>query len=176
VAHARSFRSRRTSGSSRRVSWSLGPHGETGTLSAPSSALFTVSSQALIDDLTVIRTRGRLGVGLISAAAEGDGFRWAFGMANVSENAAGIGITAVPTPITDIAWDGWFVFETGTVFTEDSSPAAASPSSTQIIEIDSKAMRKTHNTDVIVAVFEVVEIGTATMQAFLSTRLLDKLP
>ena len=45
------------------------------------------------------------------------------------------------------------------------------------MEIDSKAMRKGHATDTIVAVLEVRdEVGVATMIGVLNTRLLTKVP
>ena len=174
MAHARHSRFQRN-GARRRVSWSLGPSGTTGVLSATGTSIFPVAAQALTDDLTLVRTRGRLLVQLITATASG-GFQWAFGMCNVTENAAGIGVTAVPDPLDDIAWDGWFVYETGQQISVDASPSEGAEGSQLFIVIDSKAMRKTHDTDVIVAVFAVTEVGTATMEANLMTRLLDKLP
>ena len=175
MAHARSFRSRTNAGARRHVSWDLGPSGASGNLTTSSVVVFPVASQALTDDLTVVRLRGRLQVALSIAGSAGEGFSWAFGICNVTENAAAIGVTAVPDPQLDLAWDGWFVHEQGTLFARDSTPLD-DPNLMQHIVIDSKAMRKTHRTDVIIAVFGVTETGTATMRADLVSRLLDKLP
>ncbi len=160
----------------RRVTWSSGPNGQIGPISGNSNNVFPNGAQALVDDLTVVRTRGRLLIQLITADAVGSGFRWAFGMTNVSENAAGIGVTALPDPIADIAWDGWFVYETGFVVASDATPIVDRfVGEQQLIEIDSKAMRKTHATDFLVALFGVTEVGTSTVRAALSCRVLDKL-
>ena len=174
----RSFRSPRTGNSARRrVSWSIGPSGSI-NITASVAALFPVAAQALLDDLTLVRTRAELLVFLtLAGGASGEGFRWAFGMANVSENAAGIGATAVPSPITDIAWDGWFVHQQGQIVQVAAEGAAQFEGPhNQRVSIDSKAMRKTHATDVIVGAFETTELGAgAEMTAMLETRLLDKL-
>ena len=170
-------RSRRfpLTGVRRKVSWSGGPVGQTAILTATSTVLFPNVAEAALDDLTIVRTRGQLMVQLITADAALAGFEWAFGMCVVSQNAAGIGVTAVPDPLSDIAWDGWFVYETGFAVSADASPSEAAPGSQLAISIDSKAMRKMHLTDTIVGVFAVTEIGTATMQAALATRILVKL-
>ena len=164
------------SGSRRKVSWTIGPEGQLAVITGSSVSIFPIGSQTVADDLTVVRTRGQLVLQLLTAAAGLDGFQWAFGMAVVTENAFGIGVTAVPDPLVDIAWDGWFVHETGWMVSEDSGPDPASPAVTLRLVLDSKAMRKTHQTDVVIAVLGVTEVGTSTMQASLATRLLFKLP
>ena len=171
------FQSRGQSNAPRRRStWSQGPNGASGTIAVDSSTIFPVGAISILNDLTLVRTRGLLSLQLLTATAAESGFRWAFGMCNVTENAAGIGVTAVPDPLVDVAWDGWFVYETGHLISSDASPVTdPSPLTTALVPIDSKAMRKTHQTDVIVAVIGVVEIGTATMVGFLASRILDKL-
>ena len=176
MAHASQSRFPRRSGPRRRVSWAQGPNGRVLGISGPSANLFNLGAQALSDDLTVVRTRGQLILQLVTADALGSGFQWFFGMCNVTENAFGVGVTAVPDPSVDIDWDGWFVYETGFLIAVDSSPAENADNAVQVITIDSKAMRKTHNTDVLIAALGVIEFGTCTMQGVLSTRVLDKLP
>ena len=177
MAHASRSRFPRRSAPGRRVSWSPGPSGQTGSISASSSNLFTVAVAATLDDLTLVRTRGELLVAMqIVGGAAQEGFTWAFGMCNVTENAAGIGVTAVPDPQTDVAWDGWFVHEQGSLISQGTAIDESSPTLSQRVPIDSKAMRKTHLTDVIVAVLGVTEIGAgSTMFASLTSRILDKL-
>ena len=167
---------RRSGAGRRRVTWSRGPDG---VLSPASSAIsvFPTGSQALEDDLTVVRLRGELLLYLLTAAAAQQGFRVGFGICNITENAAGVGATAVPGPLADIAWDGWFVHWIGAVKSVDATPAADGAVGVGVrVVIDSKAMRKTHRTDVVTAVLEVEEVGTATMHAEFNSRLLDKLP
>jgi len=170
VAHAR-----RSSFPRRRVSWSLGPSGRV-AVSASTSNLFPVVSESVIDDLTVVRTRGSFLIHMLTAAAAIDGFQWALGLCNVTQNAAGIGATAIPDPLTDIAWDGWFYHTTGDISTTTSSIVDGSNVTSQRVEIDSKGMRKTHLSDTLVAMLAVTEVGTATAEAYLTTRILDKLP
>ena len=162
-------------GVARAVAWSPGPSGITSSISASGASLFGGTAVADQDDETIVRTRGRLLVQLVSADALSAGFEWGFGMCVVSQNAAGIGVTAVPSALTDIGWDGWFVHETGDV-RATSSMQQADDAWTQLVEIDSKAMRKLHDTDVIVASFDVLETPAAVMQVSLITRMLAKLP
>ena len=167
---------RRSGSGRRRVSWSRGPDGVLSPAST-SVTIFPVGAQALTDDLTVTRLRGDLILLLLTAAAAQQGFRVGFGICNITENAAGVGATAIPGPLTDIAWDGWFVHWTGALKSTDATPSVNGGAGPSVrVPIDSKAMRKTHNTDVVTAVLEVEEVGTATMHAELNSRLLDILP
>jgi len=178
VARGRLLSFPRRSGASRRkVSWAIGPGGQIFGLSASSNNLFPTGSVALVDDLTLVRTRGELIVSLDSIAAVDTGYQWAFGMCNVSENAFGVGVTAVPHPIADLAWDGWFYHVQGHLTPSASTtPDQSAPAWVSKTIVDSKAMRKTHLSDVLIGVFSVTEIGDASISAQLATRVLDKLP
>ena len=177
MAHVRRLRFPRGNGSKRRVSWSNGPNGQTGSITADSSNLFSIGAVATLDDLTLVRTRGELLLALqVVGGAAQEGFTWAFGMCNVTENAFGVGITAIPDPQTDIAWDGWFVHEQGQLIAQGVALDESSMTTAQRVLIDSKAMRKTHESDVLVAVLGVSELGAgSTMFASLQSRVLDKL-
>ena len=160
----------------RRVSWSPGPNG---ILSPASTAvsLFPTGSQAVVDDLTLVRTRGELLLVLLTSSIAQGGFQWAFGMCVVTDNAFTVGgVGAVPAPLLDIAWDGWFFHSQGALKSPSGTIADMSSARVLRVPIDSKAMRKLHNTDVVIGVLETVEVGTATMHAELRSRLLDKLP
>ena len=161
----------------RQVSWVIGPEGLIAAISAPTNNIFPTGTIAIESGLTLVRTRGELLVYLVTAGgANIEGFRWAFGMCIVTENAAGIGVTAVPGPITDIAWDGWFVYETGQVATQGGTLDQGSLTSAVRIPIDSKAMRKFKESDVVLGVLEVFEQGAdSVMAAHLSSRMLVKL-
>jgi len=159
----------------RRVSWASGPRGDV-SLTTAGAGLFTTAAQATIDDLTIVRVRGELLVMLKEASTAGSQFPWAFGMCVVTENAFGVGVTAVPAPFTDVAWDGWLVHQQGVVRQEllNGPPDEAN---TYRAIIDSKAMRKTHATDVLIGIVEVhTESGTAQFIANLVSRHLSKLP
>ena len=177
MPRSRGFPSRRRDSIARRkVTWTAGPGGILSPASTTVS-LFGTSQQATLDDQTIIRTRGELLLSLLTAAAAQQGFQWAFGICIVSENAFGVGVTAVPAPLADVAWDGWYVHHQGALKAGTATPAQeASDGTVNRLIIDSKAMRKIHFSDVVVAVLETVEVGTATMHAELHTRQLAKLP
>ena len=167
--------SRFLSRSPRRSSfWSIGPAGETALLSATQTVVFSGGAQALVDGLTHVRLRGELLCLLNSATADNDGFECGFGVCIVSENAAVIGTTAIPQSITDLSWDGWLEHK---LFALKANVAAQvdNLSTAFRYEIDSKAMRKFKESDVMVGVLEVLEFGAASMQATLRSRALDKL-
>ena len=182
MAHVRRSRFSQSAGSSRRkTAWSLGPR-QVGlpSMTAPGAQLWAGGSQALVDQLTLVRVRGSIAVWLEVVTAIGDGFlQVAHGICNVSENAFGIGVTAVPHPLTDIGWNGWLWHSlmspvVGLSVTESENTGTLS----QVrFELDSKAMRKIRESDVLIGVTEVgTEIGTATLQFVAETRVLDKLP
>ena len=176
MARQRSGFSRTSHGSRRRTGWEEGPGGGTvNTFSAPGVAILGIGQSALIDGLTLIRTRGILEIFMITATGAGDGFDGAVGIGVVTLLAFTVGVIAVPAPITEIEWEGWlwhqmFSYHTPTAGSEG-DPAAALR-----IEIDSKAMRKVGSEEVIFACAEVIEAGTAVMEMWLASRLLFKLP
>ncbi len=158
-----------------RPQWSPGPQGAF-SVGASGTTLFATGTQATIGELTFIRTRGVLVLHLSAVAAANEGFSGAAGICVVTENAFDAGVGSVPSPLADIAWDGWFWFQmfslksvTGTI----ADGANANVVSKEYV-IDSKAMRKTRQTDVIVGVLEAAETGTATLNAFLNCRVLSK--
>ena len=178
MAPLRGSRFQRTSALRRKTTWTVGPEGSVQLTSAAAS-VFSGGAIAIDDGLTIVRTRGELNVGLSVAAVALDGFaRFAFGMCIVSENAAGVGVTAIPSPITDETWDGWYVYYTGSLFSVVATAVLdnAEGVANLRLPIDSKAMRKFKRTDVIVAVIETAtEVGTASLTARLSSRTLVKL-
>ena len=84
----------------------------------------------------------------------------------------------MPQPVDDQAWDGWFWYWTGTLsaMSLDDDVSGQAPAGGARVVVDSKAMRKFTETDVIVGVIQVVESGAAVMRATLETRTLLKLP
>jgi len=173
LASRKGFPSRRGQSLSRRTGWEEGPLGVI-SASAIGEFIFPTAQIATGDGFTLIRTRGDLLVKLDVAADVLSRIEVSFGMCIVSENAAGIGATAVPFPGTDIAWEGWFVY---TQFVLAGTIDMASGASTVRYSIDSKAMRKLGDTDVVIACIQFRdEIGSVDVKANLVSRMLFKLP
>ncbi len=161
----------------RKTSWALGPRGEALAVITNTNNLFGTGSQSVQDGLTLVRTRGELLLYLTVGDTIDAGFvRVAAGIAVASENAFDIGVTAVMSPVTDIGWDGWSWYWTGSLRMAAASQFGEVPSAVRI-PIDSKAMRKLKNTDVCYGVVETAsEDVNASMSATLNTRMLVKLP
>ena len=157
----------------RRPSWSIGPNG-TLQLTATGSAVFGTGAVAADVELTIIRTRGIFQAFLSQATASLDGFQGAVGICKVSSNAFGVGITAIPTPVTDIAWDGWLWYQRFNVKAATATLGVVEQMAGIEYVVDAKAMRKTNVTDVIVGVIEATEVGTAIGNFRLDTRMLSK--
>ncbi len=66
----------------------------------------------------------------------------AIGMAVVSDQASAIGVTAVPTPITDLDSDAWYLHQFLINETSFFSAIGFENGGNQTVEVDSKAMRK----------------------------------
>ncbi len=164
----------RVGGSRRESSWSEGPGDSTpGSITASGTAILGLGAVAVEDGLTIVRTRGLLTLVGNVFTTVGDAMVGAFGLCIVSENAFGVGVTAVPAPLTDVGWNGWFYH----TFVGVSRGTAdfANGSGFQRIVVDSKAMRKIKRTDVVIAVIELVETGAADVDVFFDSRLLSKL-
>ena len=157
----------------RRTAWAPGPIG-IASLSASGNAVITTGRQIAVDGLTLVRMRGRLSqqVSVLPLIGTNE-FDAAFGVCMVSENAAGIGATAIPNPMPDVGWDGWLMYHK---FLGGSSPSGAAVDNADTQFIDSKAMRKVRSTDIMVGVLGVTEIGTAgTILVSFDSRILFKL-
>ena len=175
MAHSSRFRTQRQS-RSRRTEWFAGVGGTgVATFTASSIAILGTGIITNVGEETLVRVRGLFDAFLTSATSPGDGFFGAVGIGLVSSAAFTAGAASVPTPITELGWDGWLWHHFFSVH-EDSADAQGSGSSQHRIEIDSKAMRKVEGEMTLYAAAEVVEIGTAVMSVFLNTRFLSKLP
>lgn len=151
---------------------------------ATGATLVNAAVAVLADGVTLVRTRGRLLMFLTNATAGADGLVGAFGIGIASTAAVTAGAASVPTPITEQGWDGWLYWQA--VQLRAAAPLAGSASedrdavstvsASQIVEIDSKAMRKVNDLETVYAALEVTELGTATLEWSVDTRLLFKLP
>ena len=128
--------------------------------------IFSLNTAALaLRPFTIVRTRFL--VSIVSDQLGADEIQiGAYGMAVVSDQAVAVGVTAVPTPITDMGSDLWFVhqmcyndfqFVSGVGFHSDGAHQ---------YEIDSKAMRKVDIGQDLVVVAEVA--GASSGAAFVS--------
>jgi len=122
---------------------------------------------------TVVRTRGFIFVRSDQIAATED-YGAAMGHAVVSSQAAAIGVTAVPTPVTDRGSDLFFVYEEGhgeIAF----STAAGFREIGHYAPFDSKAMRKVNDDQTIIIVVENTAESTDAVSITEGGRFLIKL-
>jgi len=138
----------------------------------------------LADGVTLIRTRGRLQLYLEAATSGRDGFSGAFGIGVATTAAVVAGAASVPTPITEQDWEGWLFWtaiqlHAGDPITGDAvvdADLVNVQTAVQIVDIDSKAMRKLGEDMTIYGALEVTEVGTATLDWSVDSRMLFKLP
>ena len=158
--------------SQKTTDWGVGAGGTVLTSLTASGSSILGAGAAPVEPKTIVRTRGLFSASLTVGAA-GNGFFGAVGIGIVSQPAFTAGIASMPTPISEAVWEGWMwysFFDCRTGVNPDDG------SSIHRIEVDSKAMRKVSNDDVIFAAIEVVEVGTATLEVQFDTRILLKSP
>jgi len=125
------------------------------TVVAPGGVDFqgSLNSTALaLRPFTVVRVRGLIYVRSDQTANTETPFG-ALGMAIVSDQAVAVGVTALPSPITDEASDLWFMFQHVATGLQVSS-AVGIPGPANVYEFDSKGMRKVEDGQDLVIVFE----------------------
>ncbi len=166
----------------RRKAWEVGPGQQAVQTPISSISAVLVTSGVVLqqDGLTALRIRGALSVWLTSASALSEGYTGAFGMGIVTEEAfTDVGVSATPTPITEQDWDGWMYWTAFNVTAQAGSVTASQGTdglSVQRFDIDSKAMRKVREGDVIYGVIQVLEVGTAVLGWHMDSRMLFALP
>ena len=107
---------------------------------------------------TVVRTVGMLYISSDQVANSETQFV-AYGAAVVSEQAVAIGITAIPTPITDIDSDLWFAYQTAVNATQVASSIGMGFAAGTAYPFDSRAMRKVDEGEDVVTVLETAGIS-----------------
>jgi len=118
---------------------------------------------------TVVRTRGMVSVNpVIAGDAQIVG---AYGIGIVSDEAFAAGVAAVPGPINDADWGGWFVWRSF-AFTQAQLDATGSLIQSVQMDVDSKAMRKMSTNETVVLVAESQAVG---FEISMGLRLLFKL-
>jgi len=130
----------RGGGSRRQTQW-ISITGTSTQLANPSTAVFILSLNATalgFRPFTVVRARGTMHLRSDQeAASEQQGV--ALGFCVISDQASAIGVTAIPTPVTDQFSDLWFVYES--LFASHGAGTVDSQRGTWK-DYDSKAMRK----------------------------------
>ena len=126
----------------RLTSWFQFQPADTAFSAAGGTIIFSLNAAALaLRPFTIVRTRFL--VGLISdQVIASESQIGAFGMAIVSDQAVAVGVTAVPTPISDMGSDLWFVHQLLYNDFTFVSGVGVSDDGMHQYEIDSKAMRK----------------------------------
>ena len=144
----------------RNTLWVPSPAGTVTLVAASTAALLTVSNAALLAlrPFTVVRVRG--GMFIRTDTPSASEFQQAsLGYAVVSDQAAAIGVTAIPTPETDRNSDLWFVYETIEQFHEFQDATGVQAQGGISRQFDSKAMRKVEEGSTIVTVAETSGIS-----------------
>jgi len=155
-------------GKQRLTQW-VGP-ADQGFVTVASAGATLVATFPFGEPATIIRTRGAVAIQLNSYTTD-TAITGAFGIAVVSTDAVGIGITAIPKPFRDADWGGWFVWRTFGHRFETITQAGVLLAS-WLLEIDSKAMRKVTPNETMVI---VAESQTGIFSIFDGTRHLIKL-
>ena len=160
----------------RETLWIDDPVVESTLAGAPTATLISSGSAALLAlrPFTVVRVRGILHCGSDSVA---NSERWgvAMGMCVVSDQAVAIGVTAVPTPITDQSSDLWFVYEMlfGRILIGSGAGTGVPTGAGSLFkDYDSKAMRKVEEGQDLITVVENSINGVIVVH---SARILLKL-
>ena len=171
----------------RKTAWGIGTQtgtdGSSQSISAAGKTIATGAFQPVQDGLTVVRTRGELLLLLRSTSGGNTGFHGAFGIGLITDEAAAAGAASVPGPIANEDWDGWlyhryFSLATAAAMGDTVSSADDIPNAVSAVlrlEVDSKAMRKFDTGNTMVAMLEVLEVGTSVLDWFFNSRTLVKL-
>jgi len=108
------------------------------------NATFVAQASTATDALrpyTIVRTRLYVGAHSDQSIAA-ESWLFAVGMCIVSDQAAAIGITAIPTPVTDLASDAWYLHQFMSGAYGFSSAIGNEEIGLYRLNIDSRAMRK----------------------------------
>ena len=158
-------------GSKRHGQWAGSTPQTAFTALAASSVVLTQIFTPFDGGETVVRTRGLFGwqTDTINATEDQMG---AVGIGIVSEQAASLGVTAVPHPDFDAGWGGWLWHSYFASSFKQATAASFIGDSFNRIVIDSKAMRKVGDNERLVFVCQ--NSSTTGMVFYDSFRLYSK--
>jgi len=120
---------------------------------------------------TVTRTRGFLHVESDQVAGD-ESYQVALGCCVVSDQASAIGVTAVPTPFTDLGSDLWFVHEILASSFEILSAVGVETATGVFARVDSKAMRRVEEGQDVLTVIENSSLGSGSSVNFAGRSLI----
>ncbi len=135
-----------------------------GVMAAPSTAILLTQFAAdalALRPFTIVRTRGVL-YGRSDQSSVSEDYSVSYGHCVVADQAVAIGVTAVPTPMSDSPSDLWFVYETiigQLLVTTDIS--RIEPGS--MVKFDSKAMRKVEDGQNAISVVETSSLSNGVL-------------
>ena len=162
---ARNVRGPRVVTQKRLTSWFQFVLTATTLTAAGGTIIFSLNAAALaMRSFTIVRTRFELQLQSDQAAAI-EFQHVAFGMAVVSDQASAVGVTAVPTPATDLGSDLWFVLQL--MYADESNLTDCTRGGTNMT-VDSKAMRKVDIGQDLVVVAELVTSAGGGGASFVS--------
>ena len=164
------------SGRNRRESLWLFVTENAASLALATSAVISNSLNAAalaLRPFTIVRSRIHLNIQSDQQAGSEDQVG-AFGIAVVSDQAVAIGVTAVPTPVTDLGSDLWLAHQYMTASLALNSAVGFDAQFTTNFDLDSKAMRKVEEGQDIVFVKERGTLGDG-ITLFSAGRMLIKL-
>jgi len=167
--------SRGNAPSRRLTAWTEGPGGSVPVgLSASGSAILGAGVTPNVEGLTIVRTRGDVEI-VLRLAGAAEGFTGAIGLCLVTDEAFAIGITAMPTPVSDMDDELWFYHRFFSLHAGAVTATAALARIALNWEVDSRAMRKQPVGMTCAAVIEVTELPTAIIDVQFDSRQLVKL-
>ena len=159
--------------SARRATDWIASSAETTTTALAASTAVLDQQFTFLEPATIVRVRGDLWIASDQGAATENPFG-SMGICVVREQAATVGITAVPLPYTDAPDEAWFLLQNFAERTRFFTGAGMEHGLFQHYELDSKAMRKVAQGDNIAVVVENAD-ATAGLLFLMTFRILVKL-
>jgi len=133
--------------------------------------LFSAAALVAIAPATIVRSRMLLSISSDQSGAS-EVQIGALGVGIVNDVAGALGVTALPGPVTDCGWPGWFVHQWFFNEFQFISGTGTQSRVERQYEIDSKAMRKLKGEEALVIMIE--NFGISGMDFHVSSRFLTK--
>ena len=127
---------------------------------------------AIEGQVTILRIRGDLLVYLNTAVSIDDGYAGAVGIGIVIAQAFATGVGAVPDAVADSDWDGWMYHRFFNLRSTVGNINVNDVGHIERFQIDSKAMRKWSEGNVLFGITSVVETGDSTLSMSADSRVL----
>ncbi len=155
----------------RQTLWIAGDWTTTAVSGAGAVLVASLNAAALaLRPFTILRHRGYFRV-ISDQQAASESFGLSVAHAVVSDQATAIGVTAVPTPVTDLGSDLFYQFESAHASFVFSSAVGIDGNEGTEVRWDSKAMRKVSNDEDLIHVVEGNGLGSG-MTYFSMSRIL----